>query len=64
MSSIQRINTFLARVAQGNLNAELDPKILARKDELGDMGRGALTMQNSLRALIELDALTGLNNRR
>ncbi len=64
VSSIQRINTFLARVAQGNLNAELDPKILARKDELGDMGRGALTMQNSLRALIELDALTGLNNRR
>lgn len=62
--AIQRINTFLSRVAQGTLNMDLDSRILTRKDELGDMGRNAVNMQRSLRALVEQDALTGLNNRR
>lgn len=62
--AIQRINTFLSRVAQGTLNMDLDSRILTRKDELGDMGRSAVNMQRSLRALVEQDALTGLHNRR
>ena len=62
--AIQRINTFLSRVAQGTLNMNLDSRILTRKDELGDMGRSAVNMQRSLRALVEQDALTGLHNRR
>ena len=62
--AIRRINTFLSRVAQGTLNMDLDSRILTRKDELGDMGRNAVNMQRSLRALVEQDALTGLNNRR
>lgn len=62
--SIQRISNFLSQVAQGNLNMNLDSRVLIRKDELGDMGRGAVNMQRSLRTLIEQDALTGLHNRR
>lgn len=62
--AIQRINNFLSQVAQGNLNMNLDSRVLIRKDELGDMGRGAVNMQRSLRTLIEQDALTGLHNRR
>lgn len=62
--AIQRINNFLSRVAQGTLNMDLDSRILTRKDELGDMGRSAVNMQRSLRALVEQDALTGLHNRR
>lgn len=62
--AIQRINAFLSRVAQGTLNMDLDSRILTRKDELGDMGRNAVNMQRSLRALVEQDALTGLHNRR
>lgn len=62
--AVQTTNRFLSRVAQGNLNTELDSRILKKKDELGDMGRCAVNMQQSLRALVEQDALTGLNNRR
>lgn len=62
--AIHRISNFLSQVAQGNLNVNMDLRILTRKDELGDMGRGAVNMQRSLRSLIEQDALTGLHNRR
>ena len=61
---IQLINRFLSKVAQGNLTAELDSRILTKKDELGDLGRNAVSMQKSLRVLIEQDVLTGLSNRR
>lgn len=62
--SIQTISNFLSQVAQGNLNMSMDSRILTRKDELGDMGRGAVNMQYSLRTLVDYDALTGLHNRR
>ena len=61
---IEKINSFLSKVAQGILNTSLDSHILSRKDELGNMGRNAVNMQRSLRVLIEQDVLTGLNNRR
>lgn len=61
---IQIINRFLSKVALGNLNTELDSRIITRKDELGDLGRNAINMQKSLRILIEQDVLTGLHNRR
>ena len=59
-----KIHSFLADVSTGNLNAILDKSVLRRHDEFGDIGRSALSMQNSLRHLIEQDALTGLYNRR
>lgn len=58
------IHGFLSEVAAGNLNAALDHSVVKRSDELGDIGRCALSMQRSLRIMIEQDALTELYNRR
>lgn len=58
------IHSFLSEVASGNLNATLDHSVTTRSDELGDIGRCALSMQRSLRTMIEQDALTELYNRR
>lgn len=59
-----KIHGFLTEVSSGNLNAELDRSVLSRGDELGDIGRSALVMQRSLRAIVEQDPLTELFNRR
>lgn len=64
VNSIQRIEIFLESVSSGSLHVKLDPKVLSRKDELGDMGRLVVKMQKALRELVEQDMLTGLNNRR
>lgn len=61
---LMKIQTFLTQVSTGNTNTSLDPTVLRRNDELGDIGRCAVSMQNSIRTLIEQDALTGLYNRR
>lgn len=63
-SVLIKIHHFLANVSTGNLNAELDSSVLKRNDELGDIGRSALTMQRSLRKMVEHDTLTQLFNRR
>lgn len=63
-SVLLRIHHFLSDVSTGNLNAELDTSVLRRNDELGDIGRSALTMQRSLRNMVERDSLTELYNRR
>lgn len=64
INSIRKIETFLESASSGNLHAKLEPEVLARKDELGDMGRHVVKMQKALRELVEQDILTGLNNRR
>ena len=61
---LMHIHDFLSEVASGNLNATLDHSVVNRSDELGDIGRCALSMQRSLRTMIEQDALTELYNRR
>ncbi len=61
---LQRIRSFLMEVATGNLTAELDSSVSNRNDEFGDIGRSALSMQRSLRTMVEQDALTELFNRR
>ena len=63
-SSLMQLDNFLADVAVGNLNAKLPHNITDRNDELGDIGRLALSMQASLRNIIEKDPLTQLLNRR
>ncbi len=64
VNAIGKTENFLEKVSGGNLHAELDYSLLHRKDELGEMGRYIVRMQNALRELIEQDLLTGLNNRR
>ena len=41
-----------------------DARLVNRKDEIGDMGRSAVKLQQALRNLISNDPLTGLYNRR
>ena len=62
--TVHEIRHFLEEVSGGNLHARLDPAVLRRTDELGEMGRHAVGMQKALRSLVETDILTGLNNRR
>lgn len=62
--ALQRIRSFLVAVSTGNLTAELDSSVTNRKDEFGDIARSALSMQRSLRTMLEQDNLTQLYNRR
>lgn len=64
VTTISKEKTFLREIAQGNLKAELDCKIMQRKDELGEMGRFTIHVQKFLREMVERDALTKLYSRR
>ena len=64
INALQHIRGFLVEVATGNLTAKLDSTVSTRNDEFGDIGRSALSMQRSLRTMVEQDALTELFNRR
>lgn len=64
VAAIEMMRGFVEQVSGGNLHTELSPAVLKRTDELGDMGKHVVKMQRALRELIELDQLTGLNNRR
>ncbi len=62
--ALGKIEKFLDRVAEGNLSTKMDREVLQRKDELGDMAKSGVSMQKSIRELVEKDALTTLHNRR
>lgn len=64
LKALYGLKSFFSQVATGNLSEELDPAVLSRGDELTELGRSALSMQHSLRNLVEHDSLTELYNRR
>lgn len=64
LKALYGLRSFFSQVATGNLSEELDPAVLKRGDELSELGRSAVSMQHSLRSLIERDSLTELYNRR
>ena len=55
---------FLVGVEHGNMNEQMDEKVLRRKDELGEASRAAVSMQHALARLVEYDELTCIYNRR
>lgn len=61
---VNKIKVLLKEMAKGNLSSRLDHAVLARDDELGEMGRFTDYVQGALRKLVERDGLTGLYNRR
>lgn len=61
---LKKIQEFLGRISSGNLGAEIDTECLSREDELGDISKSSVNMAKSIRASVETDPLTGLNNRR
>lgn len=62
--NISRIKVFLREISKGNLKAELDCRIIQRDDELGEMGRFTICVQEFIREMIEKDILTKLYSRR
>lgn len=62
--SINKTEEFLEKIANGDLRTKIDPYLLERKDEIGDMGRFAVMLQKSITDLVGKDPLTGLHNRR
>ena len=64
VSTLQKLKEFFAKISSGNLDATPDASILKREDEFTSIGQAAITMQRSLKTLIERDALTDLYNRR
>lgn len=61
---ISRIKYFLGELSEGNLKAELDSRIVQRKDELGEMGRFTAYVQKYLKEMVERDSLSKLYSRR
>lgn len=64
VKALRSTKMFLASIAEGDENQVPDRKVLARKDEIGEIGRLALVLQKSVTEMIGTDALTGLHNRR
>lgn len=64
ISILIRMKVFFQKTATGNLNVKISPDILSRNDEFSEIANAALTMQRSLRNMVELDGLTSLLNRR
>ena len=62
--AIGKEKNFLGAIAGGNLRAQLDASIIARKDEIGEMGRFTVHVQKFIRDMIERDPLTKLYTRR
>lgn len=61
---IRNLEKYMDEVSNHNFDVELSGSIYKRNDELYQIGRSTTEMKNSLRKLIEQDALTGLYNRR
>lgn len=64
ISDIGIINQYLRDISEGDLSASLNEKIEKRRDEIGEIGTYATRMRKNLQALIEMDPLTSLYNRR
>lgn len=55
---------FMNRIADGDTGCTPEKELIERGDEIGDMGRSAVKMQQSIKHLISSDPLTDLLNRR
>ncbi len=62
--ALSDIRQYMNKVAKGDFSASLTDKTLALDDEIGDMGRDAVTLCTNLRDMVERDPLTMLLNRR
>jgi len=62
--SVESIFRFVRETSNGNDSAVIDESVLRRNDELSDIAESVLSLQRSMRNLMESDPLTGLFNRR
>ncbi|MBU3878314.1 diguanylate cyclase [Faecalicatena sp. AGMB00832] len=63
-AALNQTKEFLERAARGEIGETLNDELLAREDELGEMGRFALILQEEVTEMVGTDSLTGLYNRR
>ncbi len=61
---IRKLSCAFERASLGDLSNSIPQELLTRTDEFGMMSNSLMDMQDSLRTLVEHDALTGLYNRR
>jgi len=64
VSIIEKLKKEFANLSKGKIDGKIDGDILARNDEFGSMAKSVVKMQTAIRAMIELDSLTHMNNRR
>lgn len=64
VKTLNQIRTYIGSLAENNFNTKMPASVLKRTDELGDMGRHAQEVGETLQTLIYKDPLTGLYNRR
>lgn len=64
VNSLRSAADFLKVISLGDTESVADERLVSRRDEIGDMGRSAVKLQQALRNLISNDPLTGLYNRR
>lgn len=62
--ALEKTEQFLGKIASGDLTAQPDPLLLERQDEIGEMGRFAVVLRDSISGMVGRDPLTGLYNRR
>lgn len=62
--ALEQTEKFLGDIAGGDLTAEIDSCLLERQDEIGEMVRFSVMLQQSITGLVGRDPLTGLPNRR
>ena len=62
-SDLKRVRQFLHNLEKENLTAELSSQVMAREDEIGEIGHSAVEMQHALIESLERDGLTKLYNR-
>ncbi|MDY3774253.1 MAG: diguanylate cyclase [Eubacterium sp.] len=62
-TAFRQLQRFLKNVEGGDFAVEMSESLTKRKDELGQMAQSAISMQHSLRELVQRDSLTGLYNR-
>lgn len=58
------IKKYLVAIEKDNYNVEMNYKLMERKDEIGEMANAAVRMRRAIKKLTEVDALTGIYNRR
>ena len=51
-SDIKRSVGIVEQVAGGSLNIDVDKKLLNRKDEIGDLARGTVSLSNAMNSVI------------
>ena len=64
VNSLLSAANFLKMLSKGDTDCVADSRFVDRRDEIGDMGRSAVRLQQALKNLISNDPLTGLYNRR